>query len=923
MTVLEIGALADTVTVTSQGATVQTASSERGEVITASQVENIPVRGRNAWDLMQLMPGTVPAAATNESISRNTRMNVNGGRINTISVVVDGMGMNQIGNFANELLNVSMDAVEEVKVLMSNYQAEYGRTSGAEVQMATKSGKRDFHGLFSYFKRHEEFNANSFFNNRNGLPKGRYRFNTFNYNIGGPIYIPGKFNTERNKLFFFFSQEFWPVTTTASGRLTVPTALERAGNFSQSVDLNNALIPIVDPTTRQPVPGNIIPANRLDSNGLALLKVLPLPNFSNRQISGGNYNYVFNAETSTPQRFGTMRIDYNINARNQVYGTYSFYLDRQTGWQVATTSSNWNQLPRTFWTNPKLVVLRYNFIATPTLVNELTVGGNGRREAEDIVPDALAQNLRSKIGFTAGQFNPGVNPSGFIPNATFGGVPNAANLSMDARTPINDTRLNIPLSDNITKIYRGHVIKAGFLAERIFSTGDAATPFNGSYAFARDVNNPLDSGLRLQQRRLRRVQLLYRTVEAQHEYIVVHLRRRLRAGHLESEPPPDAGLRFALLPSGRRSPERRRGIGIQPGLLGPFESREAGAARHRRRKESRSRSGYPGRLSGDGGRRARTQLGRPGQRHCDSGAQQVVPERADRHARAAGSSALRLCLGSVWRRQDRDSRRGRHFQRTQRQRLGRTQPAGAHYHHAHRLLRHAGHAAVVHGVHVPSTITTAKRDSKSPYAMNASLSVQRNIGFGTVVDVAYVGTFGRHLEWTRDLNAIPLGANFNPKNADPTNAAVPLPASFLRGYTGFNNINQADWAANSSYHSLQVTANRRFAHGLQFGGAWTWSKAMGYVDADGTAITSLVSAKIWNYGPAGFDRTHVLKLELPVGRARRAAEDRHRQVRAAGMAGVRHHQFRHRRAARCRVQPGDQQRHYGNPGPGCSHCRDG
>ena len=249
---LEVGATTETITVTAQGATVQTASSERGGVITASQVEAIPVRGRNAWDLLQLLPGVVAATATNESIVRNTRFNINGGRINTLSTVLDGMGLNQIGNFANGLLNVSMDAVDEVRVLMSNYQAEYGRTSGGEVQLITKSGTRDFHGMVSYFKRHEQFNANNFFNNLNGLPKGRYRFNTWSYNIGGPVYIPKVFNRDRNKLFFFWSQEYWPVKTTGTGRLTVPSEMERAGDFSQTVDVNNARIAITDPTARTP-----------------------------------------------------------------------------------------------------------------------------------------------------------------------------------------------------------------------------------------------------------------------------------------------------------------------------------------------------------------------------------------------------------------------------------------------------------------------------------------------------------------------------------------------------------------------------------------------------------------------------------------------------------------------------------------------
>src|SRR2546425_6425585 len=158
--------------------------------------------------------------------------------------------------------------------------------SGANISLVTKSGTRDFHGLGSYFKRHEQFNANDFFNNRLGVPKQRYRYNTWTYNIGGPVYIPGKFNRNREKLFFFWSQEFWPQKASGTYRITTPTAVERNGDFSQTLDVNNRLIQIKDPFNNgAPFPGNQIPANRIDKNGQALLKLFPIPNFFDRGIS--------------------------------------------------------------------------------------------------------------------------------------------------------------------------------------------------------------------------------------------------------------------------------------------------------------------------------------------------------------------------------------------------------------------------------------------------------------------------------------------------------------------------------------------------------------------------------------------------------------------------------------------------------------
>jgi hypothetical protein len=145
--------------------------------------------------------------------------------------------------------------------------------------------------------------------------------------------------------------------------------------------------------------------------------------------------------------------------------------------------------------------------------------------------------------------------------------------------------------------------------------------------------------------------------------------------------------------------------------------------------------------------------------------------------------------------------------------------------------------------------------------MNFSLSVQRDLGYGTVVDVGYSGALGRHLLWRRDINPIVLGANFSPANFDRTLAGNrPLPAAFLRPRVGYNNINQIESASSSNYNSLQVTARRRFAAGLQFGLAWTWSKALSYNDSDTEAISSLISARVWSYGLADHDRTHALKL---------------------------------------------------------------
>ena len=128
--------------------------------------------------------------------------------------------------------------------------------------------------------------------------------------------------------------------------------------------------------------------------------------------------------------------------------------------------------------------------------------------------------------------------------------------------------------------------------------------------------------------------------------------------------------------------------------------------------------------------------------------------------------------------------------------------------------------------------------------------------------MGYVGNLARNLLWRRNLNPVPFGANFAAANADPTNPRVPLPQPFLRPMIGFTDVNMVEWASSSNYHSLQLTANRRFTKGLDFGLAYTWSKALNYQDDDDATISALVSPRIGNYGLAGYDRAQVLKLNF-------------------------------------------------------------
>lgn len=863
---MEIGAVSDQVSVVAEGVAVQVASSERAGVIATGQLENLMTKGRNAMTLLALLPGVVDGqgVGSQERIDRNFDLSVQGNRRNANTVTVDGMPVNPMGNNFNGVVMLSQDAIAEVKVLMSNYPAEYGRSAGATVNFVTKSGTKDFHGLVSYFKRHEQFNANDFFNNRLSRAKPRYRYNTWNYNIGGPIAIP-KINRNRDKLFFFWSQEFWPLRVpTAIAQLTVPTLLERRGDFTQSIDLNNRLIPVIDPTSRQPFPGNVVPASRLDPSGLSLLKVFPDPNFNDRNVSGGRYNYVFQDENETPIRMENARVDYNIKQNHSLALTIASFVDQQSGAVGILTagSTNWPQMKKTYRLHGQGYILRYTGVLSPSLINETSLGWTRRPEGNSAEEEEIRRNQRSTVGFVAGQFNPASNPLGLIPNATFGGVTNPANLFMEGRFPFYQKLHAFNLTNNLTKVAGTHTIKAGIMVERNYqgSLNDGA--YTGTLNFQPNVNNPLDTGYAYSNSALG----VFQTYSEASNRVILSFRqhaiewfaqdtwratRRLtlefgmrihhltpifmRSDQLTTYAPElyNASQAVRLVQPARVNNAR---VGVHPvtgqvlpvTLIGAIAS---GVGNPTNGMAVAGRNGFPrGLISGYG------------------------PQFGPRIGFALdvfgnGKTAIRGGFGQFFG----CPNMSENLLRFASQPPLITTPT-VYYGTLATLTSSAG--AVF-----PQSVNSFDRSDRVPRIMNFSFSLQQNIGWNTVVDVGYVGSLGRNQFWVRDINPIPLGANFDPRNADPSNPSTPLTSSFLRPIVGYNDILVSEPAASSNYHSMQVTARRRFAQSVQFGLAWTWSKALNYNNFDTNPVSVLLPVRVWNYGLSTSDRTHNVRID--------------------------------------------------------------
>jgi hypothetical protein len=305
---LQLGEVRESVSVTAEAVELQLASAEKAGVVTGGQLNNIALKGRDFFAFMQTIPGIVDTRASREA-TRNDAVggiSINGARSNQKLFTVDGMVDFDTHSNGSMPFMPNMDAIAEVKVLTSNFQAEYGRNSGGAITVITKSGSNEFHGSVYNFYRHESLNANDFFNNRSGTPKQPYRYRISGYSIGGPIFIPRKFNTDRDKFFFFWSQEYTGVKQDWGTQFsTTATEAERRGDFSRSFDVNGALIPIRDPLTGMAFPGNIIPESRIVSMGKGVLNFFPLPNYVDpdpRNSFRWNHRSVYSGGTPPPGR---------------------------------------------------------------------------------------------------------------------------------------------------------------------------------------------------------------------------------------------------------------------------------------------------------------------------------------------------------------------------------------------------------------------------------------------------------------------------------------------------------------------------------------------------------------------------------------------------------------------------------------------
>ena len=873
---LEVGEVSETVEIVgAAGETVNTTSGEVSRVIDQQQVQNLALNGRNYIQLLSFVPGV--ALLNDDQLELTTSLatnnqSINGNRGQTNNVTIDGGFNLQSGSNASQINNLGIDYIQEVKIQTSNFSAEYGRNSGAQVSLVTRSGGNDFHGSAFEFIRNDKLDARAFF----APVRPTLRFNNFGYSFGGPIV--------KDKLFFFGGQEWKYIRRlSAAQRRTVPSLAELNGDFSFRLrgpdgvvgtaddgvlrDPNNAANTctapvfnaqtgaITTPANRTGCFGgnnvalrNIIPTARITTDGLAIANVYRTSiglaaAFTNSPIAN---NVTFQQPNPLDYREDLLRIDYRINSKHTLYGRYIH--DKNVLIDPFGTFIN-TQLP----TIPSLrkrpgtsMQLSHSWMISPTFINEAKA--TGAIVAQRIPPDGDLWK-RETYGFQFQQlFFNGGRFENSIPDTTINGFASFFGAARSLLSPTTD----INASDTITLVSGNHTFKTGLSVTRNRIDQNARTVYAGQVDFntggnTRTSNNSFADAL-LGNFRTYSEQALdpmgfFRFTQT--EAFVADSWKVNRKLSLE------LGVRY----------QYGQPIYTQANNLANFDPSRYDPAQavtilaNGNIDTTRGGNRFNGLVrAGDGV--PPEDLGRvPG---GDSAAVLAVPTGAPRGL-YEGHHYFMPRVGFAYSPFDDNKTSirggfGMYYDRIEGNLIfpSLSNPpyaTSAQFQNANLSNITGGSTAAAPF----AQINAVNPELDTPYTMSYSLSVQRELPHGIFAEAAYVGNLGRHLIRQPDINQptfeqlranLPPGPNVN--------------VNTLRPFKGYTAIRMRMSDSTSNYHGMQLYAAKRKGD-LLMTTSYTWSKVL--TDASGfNDNPEDPFNRRFNYGPATFDRRHVFAL---------------------------------------------------------------
>jgi hypothetical protein len=454
---LEVGATTQAITVTGEIALVETSTGMVSNLVGSAQTQALPLNGRAFNQLVDLVPGVAPdngRVGGGVGLNSDTAVSVNGNQSNANVFLVDGVYNEDNGSSANLLVTPSVDSLEEFNILRNNYSAEFGGGTGAIVNVVTKAGTQTFHGDLFEFLRNDALDSANFFENATGTQKSKLRLNNFGGTIGGPFWIPGHYNQDKTKDFFFVSTEFRREVRGNVAHDNVPSARQRQGVLDPNCVASQA------PCTAQPadpfeVPlsgeANVDPSS-IDPNSAAILTRYPLPNANFVQ---NGFNFFANEPTVTNVDQETYRWDHYISEKARVMVRYMRMSQSLNGintqlWgddSFPSVNSDWKWLGRN-------AVLHITNMLSPRLVNDFEFGYS-HNHITFVTGQTSDKTLASRAGFTYTELFPQTSGSFPTLNAveSFGAVQHTA--------PFFNKTDNWLFKDDLAFTFGKHNLKMG------------------------------------------------------------------------------------------------------------------------------------------------------------------------------------------------------------------------------------------------------------------------------------------------------------------------------------------------------------------------------------------------------------------------------------------------------------------------------
>ena len=858
----------ESVTVTAQQDLVKD-SATRMDAIEARQVDDIPLEGRNWVTLLKVIPGANAIASTNNSIAFNGReytatgyadFRINGKPAGDTQVNLDGGSIVDQGSDAKTTVAPSEESIEEVSVLTNNFQAQYGYRGGNVINVITKSGTNQFHGMGFDNLRNEDLNANSWANNcvacGTAIPRQKYRYNYVGGNFGGPI--------KRNKVFFFYNYEnFVQTTPTSVTQDRTPTDMERQGDFSQTINPSTGKLQVIyqpgtqltNGSTGIPFPGNVIPQSMINPLGTAVMKLFPEPNTSGSL----SYNYNFESTTTMPRWDTEGKGDWNISDATRLSGRYTQDGGTEQGPNINITSGN---LADAIIHRPRpdrAAAGTFTHTFSPTFVMDAIVGYSFDRVDWILTNEqALTKKANGLEGLPLA-YQP---TNDILPAMTFGTYPAFA----FPRTPADSYTNEYQLSSNFTWSKGTHIIKFGILHIRNYkneddSSGPGAGNDKGTFDFSPNANSPFDTGYGPSNLLLGSLNSFTQTQfiahkDAMYEDTDFYLQDTWKA---KPNLTFDYGIRIYHMPSQHElDPSRTNDATFVPSLWNPATAVRLYVLDPKSPTQvidpAFPNNPLPASL---------TNLLKytivPGSGNPRDGVAPFGTNGIGNNGILNPNFLLFAPRGGfAWspRGNDKTVIRGGFGWGYNRPNIAQALNAfeNGNALQTNIVLTSLGTLSSPSNVQPQGILSLGATDTSSrkvPTIYDYSLSVQRLLPGELLLDVAYVGNQQRHQPIQFNLNAVPLGTAYQSQYIDPsnpgsnfagsitssnpgalpgTNAADP---SIMRPYPGYNSLTMNENSGNAHYDSLQVTVNKRLTHGLQFASSYTLGQTVGNLENQG------------------------------------------------------------------------------------------